>query len=269
MDEKQKDSDVLIIRENEGTNSNTIINGENQEKNINFLSEVISVNKNSEEDISDNKNSEEDIFEIVSEYKSNIVQLKISNNKTNLVDLCSISEILNSFLQKIFTISKTKQKYEEESAKFKQEFYKCKCCDCCGNILHCCCCSCCNYEFCTCCRKFISCCYCCSIFSCCICSVIDIKPNMDINIKYIKDIIDMENIIDSKELYKKKMNDFKNEEEEIIRILESLRSVYINKTLTNGENDEISSSFCNYSCCSCKFFLYYFVFSLISIIHFF
>lgn len=56
----------------------------------------------------------------------------------------------SSFLKKINDISKKKQLYEEASKKLKIDFYKCKCCDCCGGFLDCFCCKCCHYEICTC-----------------------------------------------------------------------------------------------------------------------
>lgn len=83
---------------------------------------------------------------------------------------------------------------------------------------------------------------------CCFCckrSIIDIKPDETINI----------------ENYKNEMNDFKDDEEKIIKTLEDLRIDYINTDDSNSEKrNNITKR---------QYFYYYFFFSLVSLIHFF
>ena len=141
----------------------------------------------------------------------------------------------SSFLKKINDISKKKQLYEEASKKLKIDFYKCKCCDCCGGFLDCFCCKCCHYEI----WLLCGCCFCCKR------SIIDIKPDETINI----------------ENYKNELNDFKDDEEKIIKTLEDLRIDYIN---TDGSNSEKRNNITKR-----QYFYYYFFFSLVSLIHFF
>ena len=165
-------------------------------------------------------------------YGNEINKLKILNEEN--MDIKSNKEndttiLLNSFLNKIFDISEMKKDYENESINLKKNFYKY---DKCASFLDCFCCRCCNYEFFTCFKK------CCSK---CTCSVINTKINYDD--------------------YKNEMNDFKDDEEKLIKCLEDLRTDYIFK------KDNINTENINYS--KLKLICYYIFFSLVSLAHFF